>query len=392
MQKPNVPALPAHTDETARAADALLLVEDLKRQWLAMIDAISDPLSIVDADYTLHRQNLPYVTAARGRGELSIREFAGNKCYEVFAGRDAPCTHCRLTEALASGKETTWSTGDLLPDREFVIRVHAAFDDRGESGVARAVVHYHDVTQLRAMQENLGRADKLAALGKLAGGVAHEINSPLAGILAFAQMALREMDEEDPHKQDMREIEDAARKCKVIVEGLLGFARQDRPSDEKIFDLFECVRSTLRLASPLLKKHGIETHVFLGEKDGRMAPLKGNAGKFDQVLLNLVTNAIQAMKQGGALEIVGDVGERNVTLQIRDSGPGIEPSVIGRIFDPFFTTKAIGEGTGLGLSITYSIVKQHGGEISVQTQLGVGTTFTLELPLAELGELNEGAR
>jgi len=182
----------------------------------------------------------------------------------------------------------------------------------------------------------------------------------------------------------MREIEDAARKCKVIVEGMLGFARQDMPSDEALFDALECVRSTLRLASPMLKKSQIELHAFLPE-DGSKAMVKGTAGKIDQVMLNLVTNAIQAMHQGGALEVTASLDARrtSVVVVVKDSGEGIDKAIIGRIFDPFFTTKTIGEGTGLGLSISYSIIKQHGGSIDVDSEQGVGTTFTFSLPLAQ---------
>lgn len=350
-------------------------VEELKRQWMAMIDAIKDPLAIVGSSYGLQRQNMPYFHEAQAKGDASIRDLGGRSCYEVFAGRTTPCTHCRLSEALADGRPRSWNTDALVPERTFEIRVHPMGD--------RAVVHYRDVTELQTMQESLARSDKLAALGKLAGGVAHEINSPLAGILAFAQMALREMSEDDAHKQDMREIEDAARKCKAIVEGLLGFARQDKPSDTSEFDVFDSVRSTLRLASPMLKKSRIELHTFL-PCHGTRAVVRGTPGKIDQVILNLITNAIQAMEHGGTLEVSAHVQDPHVVVVVKDSGEGIDPSIIGRIFDPFFTTKTIGEGTGLGLSISYSIVKQHGGDIEVQSQMGVGTTFTFTLPLVSV--------
>lgn len=130
-----------------------------------------------------------------------------------------------------------------------------------EHGDTLTVVHYRDVTHQRSLQNSLARADKLAALGKLAGGVAHEINSPLAGIMAFAQMALREMQEDDPHFEDMREIEAAAQKCKVIVEGLLGFARQDIPEATEVFDLLDCIHLTLRLVKAILRKEQIQLNL-----------------------------------------------------------------------------------------------------------------------------------
>lgn len=380
-------------------------VEDLKHQWMAMIDAIDDPLVIIDSDYTIHRQNRSYFEHGERTQGRSIRELRGLKCYEVFAGRSSPCKHCQLPKALREGKSVSWSTNVLKPEREIEVRVRPLMGEEGRSvslppapqrddddeisarsprvgragGLQRIVVHYRDVTEMRGLQENLARSDKLAALGKLAGGVAHEINSPLAGILAFAQMVQREMAEDNPHKQDMEEIAEAARKCKTIVEQLLGFARQEKPTEHQTFDVNETVRSTLRLANALLRKHHIDVQLDLGESPAWVA---GSAGKIGQVVLNLVTNALYAMKEcGGTLVVRSRSEDGAVYLSVEDSGTGIDPSHLKKIFDPFFTTKPVGEGTGLGLSISYSIVKQHGGNIQVQSSPGLGTTFIIELPL-----------
>jgi two-component system NtrC family sensor kinase len=354
-------------------------VEGLKKQWMAMIDAIDDPLVIIDSDFHILRQNVAYARSAAMGKPLSLQEFRGKKCYQVFAGRKQPCTHCKVREALASVNTVEWACSELFKGKEFQIRAHRMSTSEHDESLC-VVVHYRDLTEQKMLQERLAQSDKLAALGKLAGGVAHEINTPLAGILAFAQMALKEMDESNPHRSDLREIEDAAKKCKSIVENLLGFARQGRTSDVGEFNIFDVVHSTLRLAVPVVRKHSIELVVSLPEEPARVL---ANPGKIGQVFLNLITNAIQAMQEsGGTLTVDSKQDEEFVTVSVHDTGYGIPAENLKRIFDPFFTTKEVGEGTGLGLSISYSIVKQYGGEVRVQSSPGVGSSFSVVLPLA----------
>lgn len=351
-------------------------VEHLKTQWMGMIDAVEDPLALIDANYNIRRQNRAYVELAINPDQLDIRQFKGQKCYEAFAGRTAPCPDCKFQKAHTDGIKSTWNSRHLLHGREVEVRVSPNVDV--EHGDTLTVVHYRDVTHQRSLQNSLARADKLAALGKLAGGVAHEINSPLAGIMAFAQMALREMQEDDPHFEDMREIEAAAQKCKVIVEGLLGFARQDIPEATEVFDLLDCIHLTLRLVKAILRKEQIQLNLAVPQEP---IYIDGSKGRLSQVFLNLITNSIYAMKDGGGeIEISVVVADSNAEIKIRDTGVGIKTEHLKKIFDPFFTTKPIGEGTGLGLAICYSIVTQHRGSISVESSEGVGTTFTLTLP------------
>ncbi len=348
-------------------------VEELKRQWLAMIDAVQDPLVLVNRDYEIVRANSDYFARAQVAAGLSIRDLAGRRCFEVFAGRTSPCVHCRLGDASAG--PVYWETQALAPGRFHQIRATPV----GEAGSELAVVHYRDVTDWKALQESLARADKLAALGKLAGGVAHEISSPLAGILAFSQMALKELGEESAVSDDLREIQEAARKCKVILEGMLGFARQEKPSDSQVFDVFESVRAALRLTAPLMRKARVQLVLELPEAK---ALVLGSGGKLEQVVVNLVTNAVYAMRAGGGHLVLRGRLDEGVVLEVTDSGEGMDPEVLAKIFDPFFTTKPVGEGTGLGLSVTYSIVRQHGGTIFGTSSPGMGTTMVVRLPLA----------
>ena len=381
-------------------------VEDLKKQWMAMIDAVSDSLAIVDEDYTVLRQNRSYSENAHA-SDLAITEFQGRKCYEVFAGRSSPCEQCLLKEAIVDNTEKEWQAADSISKgKSLIVRVHPlvlqnqeehpAHGQSPNAGAAdeqkkRFVVHYRDVTEFVALQDSLSHADKLAALGKLAGGVAHEINSPLAGILAFTQMVLKEMPSEDPHRDDLIEIEDAAKKCKVIVENLLGFARQDKPAEVFEFNTIDCLDSTLRLTRAVLRKANVEI-IYERPNDIAQFRLRGRSGKLGQVFLNLITNAIEAMEEGGGtLKIIPEATPEWVKITFADNGSGMSPEVLKRIFDPFFTTKPIGKGTGLGLSISYSIVKQHGGKIHVQSVPGVGSSFCIELPkTADSAEFKTG--
>ncbi|MBM3382891.1 MAG: hypothetical protein FJY29_10660 [Betaproteobacteria bacterium] len=355
-------------------------VEHLKKQWMAMIDALEDPLVLIDQHYNIRRQNMAYFNRAVNPNQLGLTEFKGKKCYEEFAGRNSPCPDCNMKNSTRENLPKTWTSSSLFASKDLEIHVFPNVDVDDDD--ALAVVHYRDISQQKALQESLARADKLAALGKLAGGVAHEINSPLAGIMAFAQMALREMSPDDPHLEDMKEIEAAAQKCKVIVEGLLGFARQDSPESTELYNLVESIKSTLRLARVMVIKERIELHTSL---PATPIYVEGSKGRIAQVLLNLITNAIYAMRDGGGeLEITVETLGELVEMTVRDTGTGIPKEHLKRIFDPFFTTKPVGEGTGLGLAISYSIITQHRGKISVESSPGVGTTFKIHLPLAQL--------
>lgn len=367
---------------TETSDTAVSFVEDLKLQWMAMIDAVSDPLVILEEDYTILRQNRSYVQRA-AENNLQITDFKGKKCYAVFAGRSSPCPHCCLAKAGSSGLQTEWQVADdLVEGHIHVIRV-TPMPKSHEAEKQKFVVHYRDVSDLVTLQESLAHADKLAALGKLAGGVAHEINSPLAGILAFAQMVLREIPPDDPHKGDLLEIEDAARRCKVIVENLLGFARQEKAAEITRFNILDCIESTLRLGRALMRKGEVEL-VYQRPENEQDFEMAGQSGKMGQVFLNLITNAIQAMHgSAGTLTIEVQSAENMILVSIADTGVGMEANVARRAFDPFFTTKPVGQGTGLGLSISYSIIKQHGGSISIESTPGQGTRMTVEVPRAK---------
>ncbi len=232
---------------------------------------------------------------------------------------------------------------------------------------------------------------RMSAVGQLAGGVAHEINNPLTGVLGQAQILLDKMAAEDPRRSHIEKIERAAVRCKRIVRSLLDFSRQKETQFTDV-NLNETVEATLELCEPDLQNNRV---AVLKDLSVSVPPISGHAAQLQQVFLNLVTNAIQAMPQGGTLTIssqagffqlpAGAEGKRTEAVEIRfaDTGVGIASEHLNHLFEPFFTTKEIGKGTGLGLSVSLGIVRNHGGDIQVESAgLGRGATFRVLLPVS----------
>ena len=248
--------------------------------------------------------------------------------------------------------------------------------------------------QLEEAQNALIQSEKMSAIGQLAAGVAHELNNPLGGILGYAQFTLEKLQKNDPTKTTSREVESyvryvtdievQARRCKQIVQNLLRFSRSSRTLDLEPVDLNKIIEETMTFMEHQLHMNQIELKL---ELEPALPLVQGNAGQLQQVFTNLLINAMHASKSGTSLLIVSrfspSVGEFGgaVELQFVDQGHGIAAENIKKIFEPFFTTKEIGKGTGLGLSISYGIIKEHGGEITVSSVVGQGTTFTVVLPV-----------
>jgi two-component system NtrC family sensor kinase len=266
-------------------------------------------------------------------------------------------------------------------ERTWLVR---SFPFEGDDEGTRAVV-FKDVTDEREVSRRLFHAEKMSAVGQLAGGVAHEINNPLGGILAFAQlMSQEERDPEDA--ENLRLIQDAAMRAKRIVESLLRFSRRPRDAERGPVDLAQVLEEAMFLVQPQLREGRLEIA-------RRCAPAVawGNGNQLQQIALNLLVNAIQAMAGRGTLTVgCGLAAAGRVKLWVQDTGPGVRPEHEKRIFEPFFTTKPEGQGTGLGLSICYQIAEEHGGAIRLEPTER-GACFVLELPAADPREpMNPG--
>jgi len=207
------------------------------------------------------------------------------------------------------------------------------------------------------------------------------VKNPLAGILGITQLSLRGVEGGHPLQKNLLIIEKETKRCKTIIENLLKFARQEQVAFDAV-DIPQVVADAVAIVDHQLGIHSIRVEQDL---EPGLPDCQGNANQLQQVLMNLMINAQQAMAgSSGTLKLSARRGERDgVELRVSDTGPGIPKEIQGRIFDPFFTTKPAGEGTGLGLSVTYGIVKEHGGEIRLESEEGEGTTFVITLPAAQ---------
>jgi len=233
--------------------------------------------------------------------------------------------------------------------------------------------------ELRRAQAQLIQSEKLASVGELAAGVAHEINNPLGVILGFAQVILRKLPEDDPLRQPLTSIEREGLRCKKIIQGLLDFSRHTMPTFQPV-NLNEVVDSACDLFEYQITVNNVRMTKGLAPN---MPEIRADANQLQQVFSNLIINAYHAMPKGGELRITTRaVGDR-VQAIFADTGVGIAPENLKRIFDPFFTTKQVGKGTGLGLSVSHGIIESHGGKIEVDSQVGKGTTFVVSLPVKQ---------
>ena len=234
--------------------------------------------------------------------------------------------------------------------------------------------------RLKASQAQLVQSGKMAAVGQLAAGVAHEVNNALQIILSSVQLLMMRNRESDALVKDLQLIESNVKRISRIIRSLLDFARHNSEEEEwKEINLGHLVTQTSNLMQHLLEKAEIELHLILPEDE--IPKIQGNIGEIEQVFLNLLINAQQATTTGGRIEIEILVSDEMVTALVRDTGEGISKDNLARIFEPFFTTREAQGGTGLGLSIIYGIIDKHNGVIDVESQENEGTTFTLRFPI-----------
>ena len=363
--------------------------ESQRRFIEAIIDSLPLSLYAVDRDYRVVAWN-----RNRELGELGIPRGSalGKNIFKVLTRQPRDVLEREFSRVFESGEierieqETTTAKGEI---RHWLIsKIPMWADISGQ--VSHVITVGEEVTDRVEANRAVARAEKLAAVGRLAAGVVHEINNPLATISACAESLESRLNEgafdSSPMLEDLREylglIRSEAFRCKSITNGLLDFSRT-RASDHVTINLGDVIASAVRLLSHQKRRSSIEFKVDIAD-DLRLA--SGDPGQLQQAIIALATNALDAMAIGGVLTIVaGNQGEK-VIVEVTDNGVGIQPENLPKIFDPFFTTKEIGKGTGLGLAVCYGILTEHGGTLDVQSTVGIGTTFTITLPAVNLDE------
>lgn len=248
---------------------------------------------------------------------------------------------------------------------------------KGQTG---AIIVLENVTSRIKLEESLQQSEKLSSIGLLAAGVAHEVNTPLTGVSSYTQMLLGMIPETDPKHSLLLKVQKQTERASNIAGNLLNFSRVGNAAEFTEIDANKILNDTLQLLELQLRKSNIE---IVKDYDEGLPNIYGNAGKLQQIFTNLILNARDAMFEGGKITLKTNVRDESVVIEVIDDGSGISPENLNKIFDPFFTTKGVGNGTGLGLAVSYGIVQEHSGTIEADSEIGSGTTFRLEFPVAE---------
>ena len=350
-------------------------VKNQFRLLQSSFEAIPYPFYVIDAtDYTVKMAN-----SAAKFGDLA-QELP---CYTLTHGKELPCDSetdpCPLAEMKKTKRPV--SVEHVHYDEEgkartYDIFAYPVFDAQGE--ITQMIEFCQDNTERKRMQEQLIAQDRLASIGQLVSGIAHELNNPLTSVLGFSDILLQK-ELPDGIRNDLIIVNNEARRTATIVKNLLTFARQ-APQQKILLDINEPLQTVLDLRNHSQKASNITVDVNLAPE---LPPVLGNTSQLQQVFLNIIVNAEQAMQEArskGTLNVSSKKAGDFVQIVISDDGPGISRENMARLFTPFFTTKEVGKGTGLGLSISQGIILEHGGKIWAESKPGGGATFTVELP------------
>ncbi len=343
------------------------------------------------------------IVAADRQGNIELMNSVAKELFGDFNGDQGKITHTKQLYPPGKAKEIMAMLRDekiggkgklIIPKttivnakgKEIQVEMSAAiiYDDKGNESATMAI--YNDLQgklkvekELKLTQKQLAQSEKMASLGQLAAGVAHEINNPLTGVLFYASLLLERGDLDTNAKQDLGYIVEDANRCRNIVKSLLVYSRS-ADSQKNIVQINEIVLKSLKLIRDQKKFQNIRIQKYLAED---LMLINADTNKLNQVVINLVINAADAITGNGTITLntYRDKPNKKVFLEIKDTGSGIPHTNLSKIFDPFFTTKEVGKSTGLGLSIVYGIIEEHGGKISVKRTGAKGTTFVMEFPL-----------
>jgi len=366
-----------------------------------IIRQTNERIVVLNTDFTVEKANEAYLNNIRKPKEKVI----GALCYQVQYGLKAPCSssqpnfYCPMLETLKTGESAHVIHEDSAPGGEKTYCDLVTYPVKNSDGeVIKVIEIRRDITEefsarwekraqeLKEDLQKLVQEDRMISMGKLAASCVHEINNPIQGLLTFSHLMKETLSESDPNPSDLKQFKEylslmsnELERCGSIVSGLLSFSREST-MEYKTVDMNEIIDTVIMLTRHKMKLQEItlETDLF-----PETLPINGDTNHLQQCFLNLIFNAIEAMPRGGALTIKSWLGksDHKAWVTFQDAGYGIAADDLSHIFDPFFTTKNSGEGTGLGLSIVYGVVKNHGGNISADSEIKKGTTFKLSFPV-----------
>jgi signal transduction histidine kinase len=344
-------------------------------------DNLPSSVYIVDRSYTIIAIN----NRRSERVGKKPQELVGEKCYEKLRGNSSPCASCHVEEAL-NGIPSVHALRELGLNESFVHwEINTVPIREGPNTINQVIVFEEDVTEKWILEANLIQSEKMASIGQLAANVAHEINNPLAAIIANAQLLMRDLTNADADVlESLQLIETAGNRAAKIVSNLLDSARREKNYEFEEFSLNETIRDAVSMVNFEIKNRSIAVKLNLDEG---MPDIYANKNQLKGVWINLIMNALGAMEnQKGTLSISTRYQSQEYRIVFTDNGNGISPEHQEHIFEPFFTTKEVGKGTGLGLYVSLQVIKEHHGDMQFETKPGKGTKFTVTLPYIEREE------
>lgn len=353
-------------------------------QFTALLNAIPDSITLISPDYKILWAN----RVAGNRVGLEPTAMEGEHCYRLWFDRNDPCEVCPVRESLRLGAPA--ETHLVKKNMKLEVRTVPV---KGPDGSINVIRVGRDVTEHHKLEEQLRQSQKMESIGTLAGGIAHDFNNILSAIIGYGQLAVMKMEQGNPYRRNIENMLTAADKAAYLTQGLLSFSRTQMSSRIQV-ELNELMKKTENFLRRVIGEDiEFRTHLYKNS-----LVVSADPNQIEQILMNLATNARDAMPGGGILTITTEqvrlddgfskrhgYGKPGLygLIAVSDSGVGMDEETQQRIFEPFFTTKEVGKGTGLGLAIIYGIMKQHDGFIDVYSESGAGSTFNLYLPLME---------